>query len=120
MACHLCSAVCPAGCIALQATEDIHGRRYPQLFRIDFSRCVFCGLCEEACPTRAIQLIPDFEMCEYRRPHMVYEKEHLLISGPGKCPEYNYYRLAGVKIGGKRKGDAENEEPPVDVRSLMP
>ena len=56
----------------------------PEFFRINFSRCIFCGFCEEACPTYAIQLIPDFEMGEYDRQNMVYEKKHLLISGEGK------------------------------------
>ena len=120
MACYLCAAACPVDCIALQATEDRHGRRYPEFFRINFSRCIFCGLCEEACPTYAIQLTPDFEMSEYRRSGMVYEKEDLLIRGQGKYPGYNFYRAAGVKIGGKDKGESENERPPVDVKSLMP
>ena len=87
-----------------------HGRRYPEFFRINFSRCIFCGFCEEACPTYAIQLIPDFEMAEYDRQNMVYEKEHLLISGEGKYPGYNFYKNAGVDMGVKGKGEGENEE----------
>ena len=120
VACYLCSAVCPVDCIALQATEDDHGRRFPEFFRINFSRCIFCGLCEEACPTYAIQLTPDFEMGEFQRQNLVYEKEHLLISGTGKYPDYNFYRVAGLAIGGKGKGEAEHEASPVDVRSLLP
>jgi NADH-quinone oxidoreductase subunit I len=120
VACYLCAVACPVDCIALQATEDEHGRRYPATFRINFSRCIFCGFCEEACPTYAIQLTPDFEMGEYERKNLVYEKEDLLISGPGKYPEYNFYRVAGLGIGGKDKGEAENEAPPTDVRSLLP
>mgnify|MGYP003814013441 CR=1 FL=1 len=120
VACYLCAAVCPTDCISLQATETENGRRYPEFFRINFSRCIFCGLCEEACPTYAIQLTPDVEMSEYNRQNLVYEKEDLLISGPGKYPDYNYYRVAGLAVGGKDKGEAENEKPPVDVRSLMP
>ncbi len=120
VACYLCSVACPVDCIALQATEDEHGRRYPAFFRINFSRCIFCGFCEEACPTYAIQLTPDFEMGEYDRQHLVYEKEDLLISGTGKYPGYNFYRVAGLAIGGKDKGEAESESPPVDVRELMP
>jgi NADH-quinone oxidoreductase subunit I len=120
VACHLCSAVCPVACIALQATEDAHGRRYPEFFRINFSRCIFCGMCEEACPTYAIQLTPDFEMGEFHRPNLVYEKEHLTISGMGKYPGYNFYREAGLAIGGKDKGQADHEAPPVDLRSLLP
>ena len=78
------------------------------------------GLCEEACPTTAIQLTPDFEMGEYRRQDLVYEKEDLLISGPGKYPDYNFYRMSGMAIDGKPKGDAENEAKPIDVKSLLP
>lgn len=120
VACYLCAAACPVDCISLQAAEDEHGRRYPEFFRINFSRCIFCGFCEEACPTSAIQLTPDYEMSEYRRSNLVYEKEDLLINGPGKYPDYNFYRVAGVAIRGKDVGEAEREDPPVDVRSLMP
>ena len=118
--CYLCAVACPVDCIALQATEDETGRRYPDWFRINFSRCIFCGYCEEACPTYAIQLTPDFEMGEYKRESLVYEKEHLLIDGQGKYPGYNYYKFAGLAIGGKDKGEAEAESPPVDVKTLMP
>jgi NADH-quinone oxidoreductase subunit I len=120
VACYLCAVACPVDCIALQATEDGTGRRFPEFFRINFSRCIFCGMCEEACPTDAIQLTPDFEMAEYNRQNLVYEKEDLLINGPGKYPGYNFYRVAGLAIGGKDKGEAEHEDAPIDVRSLMP
>jgi len=120
VACYLCAVACPVDCISLQATEDESGRRYPEFFRINFSRCIFCGYCEEACPTYAIQLTTDFEMSEYDRQNLVYEKEDLLISGPGKYPDYNFYRVAGLAIGGKGKGEAENEAPPVDLKSLLP
>ena len=119
VSCNLCAAVCPVDCISLQKTEE-NGRWYPEFFRINFSRCIFCGLCEEACPTYAIQLTPDFEMSEYERPNLVYEKEDLLISGTGKYPDYNFYRVAGLAVPGKDKGDAEHEAPPIDTHSLMP
>jgi NADH-quinone oxidoreductase subunit I len=120
VACNLCAVACPVDCIALQATEDEHGRRYPEFFRINFSRCIFCGFCEEACPTYAIQLTPDFEMAEYNRQNLVYEKKDLMVDGPGKYPDYNFWRVAGVAIGGKDKGQAEREDAPVDLHSLMP
>jgi NADH-quinone oxidoreductase subunit I len=120
VACYLCAAACPVDCIALQAGEGEHGRRFPVFFRINFSRCIFCGYCEEACPTYAIQLTPDFELGEYNRQNMVYEKEHLLISGEGKYHNYDFYKVAGVDFGVKGKGEGVNEERPVDVKSNMP
>ena len=120
VACNLCAVACPVGCISLQKGEKPDGRWYPEWFRINFSRCIFCGMCEEACPTYAIQLTPDYELAEYDRQNLVYEKEHLLINGVGKQPGYNFYRDAGLAIAGKDKGQAKNEESPVDVRSLLP
>lgn len=120
VACSLCAVVCPVECISLQAGEDEHGRRYPEFFRINFSRCIFCGFCEDACPTDAIQLTNDYEMSEYNRQNLVYEKQDLLISGTGKHPDYNFYRVAGIAIGGKIKGEAENEDSPSDLKSLLP
>jgi NADH-quinone oxidoreductase subunit I len=120
VACYLCAVVCPVECISLQAAEDPHGRRYPEFFRINFSRCIFCGLCEEACPTYAIQLTPDFELCDYTRKDLVFEKEDLLIAGQGKYSGYNFYKVAGLAIADKDKGQAENEAPPEDLHSIMP
>ncbi|WP_292999305.1 NADH-quinone oxidoreductase subunit NuoI [Nevskia sp.] len=120
VACNLCAAACPVGCISLQKAEREDGRWYPEFFRINFSRCIFCGYCEEACPTNAIQLTPDYELGEYRRQDLVYEKEHLQIAGTGKYHDYNFYRMSGMAIAGKPKGSAANETPPVDVKSLLP
>ena len=124
--CELCAAACPSSAIYVKAADNdpaapvSTGERFAEIYEINMIRCIFCGYCEEACPTYAIQLTPDLEMGEYNRQNMVYEKEHLLISGPGKYPDYNFWQVAGVKIGGKDKGAAEREAPPADLRSLLP
>jgi len=59
-------------------------------------------------------------MGEYNRQNLVYEKKDLLINGQGKYPGYNYYNVAGLAIKGKDKGEAENEEAPVDIKTLVP
>lgn len=120
VACNLCAVACPVGCIALQKGEKEDGRWYPEFFQINFSRCIFCGLCEEACPTSAIQLTPDFELGEYQRKDLLFEKKDLLISGPGKDHNYNFYKVSGLSIAGKGKGAAESEAKPIDVKSLLP
>jgi len=84
-------------------------------------RCVACYLCsEEACPTLAIQLTPDFEMCEYGHDDLIYEKDRLLINGTGKDPGYNFYRHAGIATPGKGLGAGEQEKAPVDRDSNLP
>lgn len=120
VACNLCAVACPVGCISLQKGEKEDGRWYAEFFRINFSRCIFCGLCEEACPTSAIQMTPDFELGEYCRTDLVYEKRDLLISGPGKDHDYNFYKVSGLAIAGKGKGAAQQEARPIDVKSLLP
>lgn len=120
VACYLCSAACPVSCISMQSAEGEDRRRYAAWFRINFARCIYCGLCEEACPTSAIQLTPDFEFCERDILKMVAEKEDLLVDHPGKDPDYNFYRHAGVvtEVGGK--GEHIRENRPVNVKSNMP
>jgi NADH-quinone oxidoreductase subunit I len=59
-------------------------------------------------------------MGEYKRQNLVFEKEHLLIDGPGKYPDYNFYRVSGLAIAGKDKGEAQDEARPIDVKSLLP
>ncbi|MEW6998126.1 NADH-quinone oxidoreductase subunit NuoI [Colwelliaceae bacterium BS250] len=120
VACNLCAVACPVDCISLQQTIDDDGRKRAEFFRINFSRCILCGFCEEACPTYAIQLTPDVELAEYDRQNLVYEKENLLISGPGKYPDYNFYQQSGVAAGVKGKGQGTHEKQPINVKDLMP
>jgi len=120
VACNLCAVACPVDCIALQQVIDDDGRKRAEFFRINFSRCILCGFCEEACPTYAIQLTPDVELAEYDRQNLVYEKEHLLISGTGKYPDYSFYQQSGIAVGEKGKGQGAQEKPPIDIKGLMP
>lgn len=120
VACNLCAVSCPVGCISLKKSETADGRWYPEFFRINFSRCIFCGMCEESCPTAAIQLIPDVEMSDFKRTDLVYEKSDLLISGPGKYLEYNFYKVSGVNSQEKKIGESDYEKKPINVKSLLP
>ncbi|HVM98535.1 MAG TPA: 4Fe-4S binding protein, partial [Candidatus Acidoferrales bacterium] len=53
--------------------------RYPRVFDIDMSRCMYCGLCEEACPEEAIVMSQNVEICAYSRRGTLWHKEDLLV-----------------------------------------
>ena len=95
------------------------GRRYPEAFRINFNRCIFCGLCAEACPTLALQMTTDFEMAETDGRELIYEKEDLLVDHGGKYPDYSFWDEAGVAVT-HAMGHGHQDRPPSDPRSNLP
>ena len=50
-------------------------------FTYDVSRCMFCGLCEDACPVDALELTQDFELASYTREGMIWDRQ-MLEEGP--------------------------------------
>ena len=82
VACGLCSRVCPALAIEVQADETSKEKeRYPSLFEINMLRCIFCGFCEEACPVDAIVQTRIFEYHGEARGDLYYTKQMLLAVG---------------------------------------
>jgi NADH-quinone oxidoreductase subunit I len=45
-------------------------------------RCIYCGFCEDACPTEAITLEADYEMTYLNRREAIYPKEKLIVPVP--------------------------------------
>jgi NADH-quinone oxidoreductase subunit I len=52
--------------------------KYPVVFEIDMLKCIYCGMCEEACPCDAIELTETFTQVATTRAEKVYDKERLL------------------------------------------
>ena len=52
--------------------------KYPKQFDIDELRCIYCGMCEEACPCDAIELTPFYEITGLTRSEMIFDKTKLL------------------------------------------
>ena len=78
VACYLCPTVCPAKCITVEAGEDANHDKFATRYEIDMLRCIFCGYCVEACPVDAIRMTDTFELAQYTRQDVVFDKETLL------------------------------------------
>jgi NADH-quinone oxidoreductase subunit I len=54
--------------------------KYAETYEINMLRCIFCGLCEEACPKEAIFLTDRIVPTEFERDEFIYGKEILVES----------------------------------------
>jgi NADH-quinone oxidoreductase subunit I len=80
VACGLCSRVCPALAIEVQAAEtDDEKERYPVKFEINMLRCIFCGFCEEVCPEEAIVMSKDYDIVFTSQQEAILGKDKLLV-----------------------------------------
>jgi NADH-quinone oxidoreductase subunit I len=93
VACGLCSRVCPALAIEVQAAETgLEKERYPERFEINMLRCIFCGFCEEVCPEEAIIMSDEYELAFMKYEDAVFGKERLLMSVEKLRPRLEYLR----------------------------
>lgn len=75
IACNLCAVACPENLITVveevREYVDHEGKTKKKRFLADYtydtSRCMFCGYCQDVCPTLAIELTQEFELAMYRR-----------------------------------------------------
>lgn len=80
VACGLCSRVCPALAIEVQASEtELPKERYPVTFEINMLRCIFCGMCEEVCPEEAIVMSKEYELTFTSQEEAIFGKDKLLM-----------------------------------------
>jgi NADH-quinone oxidoreductase subunit I len=86
IACDLCAKACPVDCIYIDKTAprridrktgliDLNDPKNGQLLRfaIDYSKCLFCALCTEPCPTDCIHMGKLHDLSAYSRAEMVVE-----------------------------------------------
>ncbi len=82
--CMICQRNCPVNCISIETIKAVkddpqavkpNGNKinlWVNKFDIDFSKCMFCNLCTEECPTNAINMTKEFEYSEYHRRDLLY------------------------------------------------
>ena len=111
--CELCAWACPADAIYVEGAPNTEeeryspGERYGRVYQINYLRCILCGLCIEACPTRALTMTNEYDLADYTRESLIYERQDLLaplLPGMEEPPhpmrlgddERDYYMRSGA------------------------
>lgn len=81
--CQLCSIACEniSQAIEMVKVPSISKRQnkkslFPQ---VDYAKCVFCGLCVDACPFYALGMSDDFNLVSTKKSDLVYPPERLSV-----------------------------------------
>ena len=76
VACMMCAKACPNSCIKLEGVRDAGGKRRMTTFKLDFSTCIFCGYCVEACGFDALTFVSEeYENSVYRRGSLLQDEQ---------------------------------------------
>ena len=85
--CMLCARECPDWCIYIDSHKEVvpatptGGRakvtHVLDRFAIDFSLCMYCGICIEVCPFDALFWAPDYAYAQADIGDLVHEREQL-------------------------------------------
>jgi NAD(P)H-quinone oxidoreductase subunit I len=70
--CKECERVCPTQCIRVEAEPGAdESKIWVSVFDIDFSRCIFCGLCVESCQPSSLIHTRQYERAAYNLTDLV-------------------------------------------------
>ncbi|MFD4860145.1 NuoI/complex I 23 kDa subunit family protein [Streptomyces atratus] len=85
--CMLCARECPDWCIYIDSHKETvpaatpggreRSRNVLDRFAIDFSLCMYCGICVEVCPFDALFWSPEFEYAETDILELTHERDKL-------------------------------------------
>jgi NADPH-dependent glutamate synthase beta subunit-like oxidoreductase len=78
--CTFCARTCPDMCITVERI-DTPGARCVTRYDLDLTKCCFCGLCAEQCPTDALTHTGQYELSFYHRDLGVFDKGEMLRDG---------------------------------------
>ncbi|GAB4285633.1 MAG: hypothetical protein Kow0067_08730 [Coriobacteriia bacterium] len=80
--CTFCARTCPDYALQVERVDD-PGIRCLTRYDLDLTKCCFCGLCAEQCPTNALTHTGQYELSFYHRDLMTFDKGEMLRDGGG-------------------------------------
>jgi formate hydrogenlyase subunit 6/NADH:ubiquinone oxidoreductase subunit I len=99
--CKDCQECCPTSCIQVETEPGATPNKlWVAVFDIDFSRCVFCGLCVEACAPQSLVHTKRYEGAACARPEMTtsFGRGHVT---PEQRAKWAQIREPGRDAGGE-------------------
>ncbi len=81
--CRFCERTCPVYAIHVERTPAGSPERKVTIYDFDISKCMFCGLCAEQCPTKTLVMSKEYELGEYSREKIFYQIEKMLRKSDG-------------------------------------
>lgn len=80
--CTFCARTCPDYAIAVERIDE-PGSRCVTRYDLDLTKCCFCGLCAEQCPTGALEHTGHYELSFYTRDLMTFDKDEMVRPAGG-------------------------------------
>jgi NADPH-dependent glutamate synthase beta subunit-like oxidoreductase len=80
--CTFCARTCPDYAIQVDRTDD-PGERSVARYDLDLTKCCFCGLCAEQCPTGALKHTGQYELSFYSRDLATFDKREMARPAEG-------------------------------------
>ncbi|WP_199515875.1 NuoI/complex I 23 kDa subunit family protein [Nucisporomicrobium flavum] len=151
--CMLCARECPDWCIYIDSHKEevvvpgaarARQRNVLDRFDIDFSLCMYCGICIEVCPFDALHWSPEFEYSELDVLDLLHDKQRLgewmptvppppahdvlgepskeeataarKAAGPGAATPAKTARPAATRPGTPKPGPAETQPGPAETQ----
>jgi len=140
--CMLCARECPDWCIYIDSHKETvppaapggreRSRNVLDRFAIDFSLCMYCGICIEVCPFDALFWSPEFEYAETDIHELTHERDKLrewmwtvpappaLDPGAEEPKELAAARKTAEKLAAEATASAEATEPAEQPAQTQP
>lgn len=112
--CQLCAIACEgvAEAIGMVKVDNKWKQNKKAIMpQIDYGKCVFCGLCVDACPFYALYMSNDYELSSFTKESLIYTPEQLAVKA-----QMNQ----DVQIAIDDRGASHSAELPAPIKKALP
>jgi NADH-quinone oxidoreductase subunit I len=85
--CGACVRICPTQLITVETHTGEDKKKVVDGFTMNIAYCMFCGLCAETCPANAIYMSKEYELAEFTKDNLIYNRDKLNSIGGIRIPE---------------------------------